>query len=255
MIRVSKPHAPERLARGEAHTSQDCAAYEASRAEYENGTRKFRFARNIYGHPTVREALKQAQDGKCSFCEGKQFGPFAPADVEHYRPKGSVRQNKQSKAVLPGYFWLAYSWENLYWCCQMCNRSKKRDFFPLKHPTQRARSQADNLAEEEPLILDPGGLDDPCEHIGFHKEVAVGLTEVGRNTIQFIGLDRADLEEARRVRLAELDTLLKIVAISKRNPNPEFEELAEGASGELEAAVLPQAEFSAMATRFVKQCA
>ena len=151
-------------------------------------------------HTVVRETLKKAQNGKCCFCEGK-FAAFAAADVEHYRPKGAVRQKEKSKAVLPGYFWLAYSWENLYWCCQVCNRSNKRDFFPLKDPAKRARSHADNLAEEEPLILDPGGLDDPSEHIGFHQELAVGLTEVGTNTIQLIGLNRAALVEERLTRL------------------------------------------------------
>ena len=35
------------------------------------------------------------------------------------------------------------------------NRSNKGHFFPLRNPASRARSHADNLAEEEPLILDP----------------------------------------------------------------------------------------------------
>ena len=254
MIRVHKPHAPRKLARGEALTRKDCEAYETSRVDYKNGTKKFKFHRNVYGHNTVKDVLRKAQNGKCCFCEGK-IGPFAAADVEHYRPKGAVRQDEKSRAVLPGYFWLAYSWENLYWCCQVCNRSNKRDLFPLNDPAKRARSPADNLAEEEPLILDPGGLDDPREHIGFHQEVVVDLTEEGRNTIQFIRLDRPELEEARRARLAELDRLSKIVEISKQNSDLELAELAEEASGELEAAVLPKAEFSAMAKEFVKQCA
>ena len=251
MIWVQKPPAPKRLASGVALTKEYCEAYEASRVDYGNGTKKFEFRRNVYGHDTVRDVLQKAQNGKCCFCEGKSFGPFAAADVEHYRPKGAVKQNEQSKKMLPGYFWLAYSWDNLYWCCQVCNRSNKRDLFPLRDPTKRARSHDDNLTDEEPLILDPGGLDDPREHIGFHKEVAFGLTEVGRNTIQLIGLYRGELEEARRTRLAELDKLLKIVNISKQIGDPQLAELAENASGVLEAAVLPEAEFSAMATTFL----
>ena len=250
MIRVCKPRAPQKLASGEALTRRDCEAYQASRVDYENGTKKFEFERDIYGHKAVREALKKVQNGKCCFCEGK-FAAFAAADAEHYRPKGAVRQNEKSRAVLPGYFWLAYSWENLYWCCQVCNRSNKRDFFPLKDPAKRARSHADNLAEEEPLILDPGSLDDPREHIGFHHELAVGLTEVGRNTIQLIGLNRAALVEERLARLAELNMLLKIVEISKLDPDRPLAELPEQASGKLEAAVLPEAEFSAMATNLL----
>ena len=250
MIRVCKPRAPQRLASGEAITRRDCKAYEASRVDYENGTMKFEFERDIYGHESVREVLNKAQYGKCCFCEGK-FDAFAAADVEHYRPKGAVKQDEKSRALLPGYFWLAYSWENLYRCCQVCNRSNKRDFFPLNYPAKRARSHADNLAEEEPLILDPGGLDDPREHIGFHQELAVALTEVGRNTIQLIGLNRAALVEERLARLVQLNMLLKILEISKRDPDLQLAELTEQASGTLEAAVLPEAEFSAMATNLL----
>ena len=244
MIRVHKPRAPQKLARGGALTRRDCEAYEANRVDYENGTSKFQFKPNTYGHCTVREALKDAQNGKCCYCEGKSFGSFA--EVEHYRPKGAVRQDEQSEKLLPGYFWLAYCWDNLYWCCPICNRSKK-DFFPLKNPAKRARSHADNLAEEKPLILDPGGLDDPRKHIGFHKEIAVGLTEAGRKTIQFIKLNQSTLEELRRKWAAELERLLNVVRLLQGNPDPELAKLAEDASNTLKAAVLREAEFSAMA--------
>ena len=253
MIRVDKPDAPRQLKKGEAVTRKDCTAYEAKRVDYENGKIRFDFKPNIYGHSEVRETLIQAHHGKCCFCEGKSFGPFAPGDVEHYRPKGSVRQNEQSSKILPGYFWLAYSWDNLYWCCQFCNRSNKKNLFPLRDPKKRARSHTDDLTQEEPLVLDPGGLADPCEHIGFHKEVAIGLTEVGRNTIKFIGLNRNPLEEARRTRMAELLQLLNIVDMSKGTADARFAKVAEEASFEIEAAVLPTAEFSAMAIELVKE--
>ena len=262
MIRVHKPRAPQRLARGEALTRRDCV-------DFENGTRKFQFNPNIYGHGTVKRVLKNAQNGKCCYCEEKPSGSFA--EVEHYRPKGAVRQDEQSGAVRPGYFWLAYSWDNLYWCCPICNRSKK-DLFPLKNPAKRARSHADNLAEEEPLILDPGGLDDPREHIRFHKEIAVGLTEVGKSTIQRIGLNQSALEEARRQWLAELESQLRIVNVLNEllnkllqgNLDPQVAEwveeaqvaeLAEEESGKLEAAVLREAKFSAMAIDLLEHCA
>ena len=251
MIRVAKPDAPPQLKKGEAVTRRDCEAYEERRMDYENGRMRFQFDRRIYSHSTVREALRQAHNEKCCFCEGKSFGPFASADIEHYRPKGSVRQSEQSGKVAPGYFWLAYSWDNLYWSCQDCNRKHKKDLFPLKDPRKRAHSPTDDLTQEEPLILDPGGVDDPCDHIGFHKEVAIGLTEVGKNTIRFVKLNRTALEEARRTRIAELAILLNIVQISKRTTDPQFSELAEEVSYELEAAVLPTAEFSAMAREFL----
>ena len=126
-----KPTYPRRLDSGAEVTRSDCEAFDIAGEEYENGTKSFKFRRNIYSHPSVRQLLKRAHYRKCCFCEGKS-NAFAPGDVEHYRPKGAVRQAENSIVLLPGYFWLAYSWENLYWCCQICNRSNKRDFSPLE---------------------------------------------------------------------------------------------------------------------------
>ena len=252
MIRVSKPPAPRGLARGKALTRAYCKAYEAHRLDYERGRRKFNFARNVYSDPTVRAVLVQAQNRKCCFCEGR-FDEHAPGDVEHYRPKGAVRQDAASTALKPGYFWLAYSWENLYWCCQICNRSNKRDFFPLKDPAKRARSNTDDLTAEEPLLLDPGGMANPCGHIGFRREIAVGLTEIGRCTIEFIGLNRPQLEEKRRERIDQLANLSRTVEISKRIPDLEFAALAQQAARALQVAILPDAEFSAMAREFIER--
>ena len=64
MIRVCKPRAPQKLASGEALTRRDCEAYQASRVDYENGTKKFEFERDIYGHKAVREALKKGPKWK-----------------------------------------------------------------------------------------------------------------------------------------------------------------------------------------------
>lgn len=252
MIKLNKPCAPKELVKGEDITKQNCKEYEAHNADYKDGSRKFNFERNIYGHNAVRNLLKRIQNEKCCFCEGK-FGAYASGDVEHYRPKGAVRQNDESTATVPGYFWLAYSWDNLYWCCQVCNRSNKRDYFPLKDPSKRARSHTDDLTKEEPLILDPGGADDPREHIGFHQELAIGLTDIGKSTIRIVGLNRAELLEDRLVRLSEIDTLLKIIEISESEPNPQIAELSEQANGTLQAAAFPLATFSAMATDYLNK--
>ena len=250
MIRVCKPSAPPRLARGQDRTRKDCDAYNANRVEYENGTRKFVFDQSIYGHHSVREVLRQAQNRKCCFCEGK-FDAFASGDVEHYRPKGAVRQDESAAVLKPGYFWLAYTWENLYWCCQTCNRSHKRDLFPLQDRAKRARSDTDCLADELPHILDPGGPEDPVEHIGFHYELAVPLTDRGKTTIELLGLNRPALIEERRDRLSWLDGFLAIVRVAAQDPVSPLAASAGRASRVLDAAVSAEARFSAMATKFV----
>jgi hypothetical protein len=64
---------------------------------------------------------------KCAYCERRY-----KLDVEHYRPKGEVRdlennkvQINNGKGVLvdhPGYYWLCYEWSNLLPACISCNR-------------------------------------------------------------------------------------------------------------------------------------
>lgn len=250
MIFVRKPSAPPQLARGRDRTRRDRSEYEANRSDFDSGTRTFDFDQSIYGHASVRDALRQAQHQKCCFCEGK-FDSFAAGDVEHYRPKGRVRQDRSSAALKPGYFWLAYTWENLYWCCQICNRSHKRDYFPLKNPAKRARSHTDCLADELPRILDPGGPEDPVEHIDFHYEVAVPLTERGRATIEVLGLNRDALLEDRRYRLSWLDAYLTIVELAAQDPRSPAAAKAAEAARLLDAAVKRDAIFSAMAAKFV----
>ena len=72
---------------------------------------------------------------KCAYCECRIQG--AHPDAEHYRPKGAVthgRSKTEAKCSIdasgsrapieiahPGYFWLAYTWENLIPACKFCN--------------------------------------------------------------------------------------------------------------------------------------
>lgn len=250
MIRVVKPKSPRKLTEGAQKTNKNCKAYDANPGDYGDGTKGFCIVKRIYGHRSVRETLKRAQHRKCCFCEGT-FLANAAADVEHYRPKRAVRQNRATPPVKPGYYWLAYEWENLYWCCQTCNRSNKREFFPLKDPTKRAVSHHDDLAQEEPLLLDPGGEEDPREHITFRHERAVGVTLRGETTIQVIGLNREDLIEDRLARLGELKMLRDIVRVWSIYGTPELEELAVSATRKLERAIAPESAFSAMAADYL----
>ena len=126
----------------------------------------------------------------------------------------------------------------------------KEIFSPLRDAAKRARSHIDNLTEEDPLIIDPGGADDPRDHIQFRREFAVGLTDAGRTTVRVIGLNRIDLVEERLARLDELGRLLDIVRIWERRKVPEFADLVETTRRLLEEAIAPEAEFSAMAADY-----
>ena len=109
-------------------------------------------------------------------------------------------------------------------------------------PDARARSHRDNVANEDPLLLDPGTAEDLRGHIEFREELAVGLTDAGRTTIRIVGLNRPALVEARRLRLKQLRTLL---ILAQRLAD-------EDARRELGDAALPAAVFSAMALDFLR---
>jgi hypothetical protein len=55
----------------------------------------------------------------------------------------------------------------------------------------------DPVERERPLLLDPGGPDDPRDHIRFNGSTLYGLTDVGRATIEILKLDRGDLKRDR----------------------------------------------------------
>lgn len=250
MIRVSKPATPAILQRtGIALTKKNCEAYNANNSEYLDGTEKFEFNRDIYSHDDVRIALSRSQHEKCCFCEGR-LGAFAPAHVEHYRPKGSTRQDKSSKRQYPGYYWLAYKLDNLYWCCQTCNTNKS-DYFPLDDPEKRARSHSCDLADEKPLILNPSGQDDPRSHISFLHDIADSSTKAGRKTIEVVDLNRQALIDERRKHLNLLIALHNVIRLSDRSSNPEAIGLRQDAQEKLGAAVQPSEVFSAMAIDFL----
>jgi uncharacterized protein (TIGR02646 family) len=107
----------------------------------------FEFDRALYGDPEVREALRRAQHGKCAFCEAK-ITHVMYGDVEHYRPKGGFMRGGSLQR--PGYYWLAYAWDNLVLACQLCNQRHKRNAFPLAGGSRRARSHRGDVAKEAP---------------------------------------------------------------------------------------------------------
>ncbi len=188
MISVNKAGAPPAaLAAGVQLTADNCAAFDADPAGYRDGTKKFKFKKSVYGPKTVKTALKAAQHHKCCFCEAR-FDANYNGDVEHFRPKGGVTVGKRT--IRPGYYWLAYTWTNLYYACADCNQYRKRNQFPLSDDTQRAADHHGVVANEDPLLIDPGGPVNPRHHIQFKKDVPIWTSEYGKATIKALKLDR-----------------------------------------------------------------
>lgn len=246
MIRVVKPDAPAKLLEGVQPTAADCLLYDGDAAAYDAGTANFEISSAIYGHAQVKDVLRAAQHSKCCFCEG-MFEANAAADVEHFRPKKYAQQGRRQARLYPGYYWLGYVWSNLYYSCQVCNRSHKKNFFPLGDPATRARNHHGDVAAEAPLILDPGGPLDPRDHIRFKDEVAVGATPQGKATVDYVGLNRLPLTEARLERFQILDLMRSAAAIPEEGATPETLQTIADARAFLAEAVLPTSKFSAMA--------
>jgi uncharacterized protein (TIGR02646 family) len=183
----------------------------------------------VYGHPQVRMALEKLFHDKCAYCEGKSFGQ-ADWDVEHFRPKAGVAERDDH----PGYYWLAYEWENLYLSCTHCNQRRrdrprwgdtsagiaqgKLDQFPLARESSRAMGPGDDHLEEEALLLDPC-RDDPEQHVRFDVHGAplpVGDSLRGSASIAIFHLARKRLRDQRKSRIDNVVRLLTVIRSLQR---------------------------------------
>ena len=153
---------------------------------------------SIYKADDVRDQLLEDQHYKCAYCESRITREYN--DVEHYRPK-SV------------YYWLGHDWNNLLYSCDLCNRTYKKDKFPLKNEANRVTVPG-STDVEEPLVINPA-FDEPTVHIRFNRYMLVGVTDEGKNTIDMFKLnDRAvlvnDREQLYELYIREKDKLVKM---------------------------------------------
>lgn len=225
MIRVRKPAEPPKVLRTRGAQARRAlsTAYSRAARSYQRGTKSFEFDSGLYSHETVKQALIQAQHGKCAFCESK-FAHIDFGDVEHFRPKAGWRHEEGEPLQRPGYYWLAYEWTNLFVSCTLCNQQFKRNLFPLQTPAKRARSHKGDVTAEDPLLLDPA-TDAPEAFISFREEVpyAVDGNARGEATLRILGLRREPLAEQRRERLGHVKALRSLV----RMGGPEAAEAQE----------------------------
>lgn len=246
MIRLRRPvDTPQvLLRRGIAATRQDCEAYLRNPAAYRSGELKFRLIASIYGSTEVREVLERLQHEKCCYCESVPSATSA-FRIDHFRPKGAVRQGKGSARVYPGYYWLAYRWDNLLLACEDCN-VRKSDYFPLEGPGQRAGSHLDPLDRGVPLLLNPYADANPGEHLAFDGSACRPETEHGRVTVTILGLNRPKLQEERQYVLNNLAVLCDLA----RHPDiPDA--LRREAREAMYLFARPEARYSAMARDYL----
>jgi len=230
-----------------------------------------------YRHITVRRLLKKMFEAKCCYCEAA-FEHVAPADIEHYRPKGSY-VDASGTTHRPGYYWLAFDWDNLLYSCIDCNRARRHEddegtsslsgkasHFPLIDETLRARTPGAESAES-PALLHPCE-DDVESLLAFTDEGAVyPSTSSGSDfcraetTIRILGLQRPGLAKRREDRMniviANVARYKDFLAESLIRPKDRFVgRVTKDCAEEIRALLNEEHEFSSMVRRYVlRTCA
>jgi uncharacterized protein (TIGR02646 family) len=213
----------------------------------------------------LKETLKGVSQRKCWYCESVD----ARSDnaVDHFRPKNTVAECADHH----GYWWLAFNWENYRFCCTFCNCRRidqtketgggKADHFPLWHEERRAKTATDDLANEEPLLLDPAVPADPgflwfdetgqampnpvfCGNVDGYACKRAGAS------MQFYHLNHTDIVERRKAlcadvrrRAAEADRYFQKYDAGDGTAREAFENTVAGLRDRL----LASAEYSATA--------
>jgi uncharacterized protein (TIGR02646 family) len=264
---------------------------EAARRHYqENPNERYDVDNFVaYRNPYVKAALLRLFHGKCAYCESF-VAATAPGDVEHYRPKGRVKEDRNHS----GYWWLAMVWTNLLFSCIDCNRARKQisvnpgmtmaDLaqLMLKIPDEKSgkedsfptadgnwvRSEG-SIDSEKPLLLDPT-VEDPREHIrcAVEAELAMVLPTItggvadpkGVASIAVFGLNRLALVQARTALLRAMrekrDEAMRWIdeARSKRGDPAEAARCVRNAlksADALRALGSPEMPYSMLATTFI----
>jgi uncharacterized protein (TIGR02646 family) len=145
----------------------------------------------------IKESLKNIYKNKCAFCEQEITECVdnnledCSSTVEHYRPKSI-------------YYWLAYSWDNLLWCCHRCNQNKDNKFEILNTQVDFEESFKDNIHIssilyqdiEKPLMIHPE-IESVLIQLSFENGIISSNDNRVNYTIATCQLDRADLNEKR----------------------------------------------------------
>jgi len=119
MLKITRPVCPPLLAAGSAKWADDFVTARAA-----NSQAKFRW-RSENSYQQMRASLLTMTLHHCAFCDGL-IGAESRETVEHFQPKKDFPH-------------LAYTWENLFPCCDQCQSQKgeayHQDLLKPDHPT------------------------------------------------------------------------------------------------------------------------
>ncbi|MCK7546183.1 HNH endonuclease [Marinobacter bryozoorum] len=115
---------------------------------------------SVWNIEHIKEPLLRSSFGKCSYCECDLTEESKYMEVEHFEDK----KHNPDKVV---------TWENLLPACKKCNGSK---------------GTHDVISEP---ILNPY-VNDPREHLAIRFYRMRGLTQLGKNSIDVVGLNNQE---------------------------------------------------------------
>ena len=166
--------------------------------------------RQIWGE--LKPCLEKLAHKKCWYCESKQVR--SDKDIDHFRPKNRV--DEKGCENHPGYWWLAFDWENFRYSCTYCNRLRtdsntgttrgKGNRFPLHDEAKRCWTPQALLSDEQPVLLDPAEEADPgllwFDEDGTarptSRDSASWLYRRAKESIEIYHLNHTDLKEVRQ---------------------------------------------------------
>ena len=170
----------------------------------------------------LKPLLAKLSFGKCWYCEITQKRSDNP--VDHFRPKNKVFERDDH----PGYWWLAFDWENYRFGCSYCNSRHvdtvggtaggKRTHFPIVDENQRALVHTVDCAQEFPVLLDPTNKLDPMllyfgpdgsAQSAHPKERNKLFYERATKSAEIYHLNHVGTKEARFERQMEVESLVK----------------------------------------------
>lgn len=149
-----------------------------------------------YKYDDIKTRLVSLYHNKCAFCESK----LESMHVEHFRPKRG------------GYYWMAFSWDNLLLSCPTCNTYKSDDFFLSERGVRAVFTNTDDViqrintlssvydATEKPLMISPETVTaEELASITFSQDGSMSSENVRmQHTIESCKLSRQALCEIRK---------------------------------------------------------
>lgn len=196
---------------------------------------------------------------KCAWCE-RIRDVSRELDVEHYRPKVKVTRwdgepplvsdtPPQEMDIGPGYWWLAFSWDNYSLACKACNQEWKRNLFPVREPRPSCNEGIEKT--EQPLLLDPSKPFRTHDHFSWMMDATMhGNSPEGRATIITCGLNRTPLVALRVKLIPDLNMVLHDIRAGLRRHDSAA---IHRGFGQLALLGSREAEFAGMVRWFAEQ--